>query len=189
MRTSNIMSDKERIIMTVARELASCLKNPRVKMAYDTQPKSGDLVMAMSSYCANPFLISWYVEPFAGPLRGAIVREIGSEKLCEYANERFVPIVGLRYEELLEGKQYQFFIKVLKAMSRKDEGYTHRFGGILFKEDSVIIRIRMRWESESFYLITFKWNHKMSIKDIQEELLKQGWGTRENLMVDGNTVQ
>lgn len=99
------------------------------------EPKPGDLVMGRSGRI-HAWKIGWYVSKLHGNFGGAMIREIGTDRLCEYVNETFFPIVGLRKADVLEGEQQAMLVKVLKAF-RDGDSDVYRFGGIEFKEPRV----------------------------------------------------
>jgi hypothetical protein len=194
----DILSDRERILMRIIEQLSSTqLMRSRnrswssvdyadtsgghyVHFAYWDDPKPGDLVLAKTGPL-SPWKIGFYVEPLSGDFGGAVIREIGSERLCNYTNESFVPIVGLSTIDLLESEQRQFYYKVLKAFHRGDE-YLYRFGGIRFKDNVATVTIRERWgglgaDSVPF-TVDIEMRKRMAIKAILAKLREGGYGTK-----------
>jgi len=98
--------------------------------AYYRKPVKGDLVIGRTGWIGGPheFSIGFYHEPLSD---GAVIREIGSERLCNYTNEEFTVIAGISKFNLLEGEQFKFSEKVQAAFWKADE-YSYRFGGIEF---------------------------------------------------------
>jgi hypothetical protein len=196
--TETVLNDRERILSLVVRGLASTqlMMAGRVAyhksnaytdssgytyvhFAYDQDPVAGDLVLAHSSRGTNPWLIGWYVGPLENVYGGAVIREIGTGVLCNYSNESFIPIRGMKYTDLLEGNEREFYLKVLRAI--KDGEGLHVFGGIKFEGSDVIVTIRQRWMSQESlpYTITLPFHKKMSVKRILSLLREGGFGTRE----------
>lgn len=192
------LSDRERILMTIISQLATTqtLRGPRnswssehyrdsddrhfVHFAAWKTPKAGDLVLAKTGH-VSPWKVGFYVEPLPGSFGGAVIREIGSNKLCNYANESFEPIVGLHEIELLEGDRRAFYVKVMKAFRRGDE-YLYRFGGLKFTGDEAVIGVReahggLRNESVPFE-VRIHWNKRMAVSKILEAMRAQGYGTK-----------
>lgn len=104
------------------------------------EPQPGDLVYANTGH-ASEWKIGWFVLPPLKPFGPAVIREIGSQRLCNYGNESFVPIVGLSTEELLEGEERRFYLKVLRAFGMGGE-YCYRYGGIRFEGRKAWIAVR-----------------------------------------------
>lgn len=194
------LSDRERILMTIIDRLAStqilmpgsvhrwgpeAFTTPSlgtlVHFANYAEPKPGDLVLAKTGHVSE-WKIGWYVEKRFGTFGGAVIREIGSERLCNYDNESFVPIVGLDPISLLESDQRQFYVKVLHAFRKGDE-YVYRFGGLRFEGPEAVITIRevfggMGKPSQPFD-IRMVWNKRTSAKTILAAMRAGGYGTKE----------
>lgn len=201
------LTDRERILMTVVAQLCSTMVlAPGCKAfapgafkdanGYDyvhfgltsgeREPKAGDLVLAKTGP-VSPWKVAWYVEPLPGPYGGAVVREIGTGRLCNYGNEEFTPIIGMPPLELLEGEQRVFLSKVRKAFRRGDE-YLYRFGGVDFDGDEAVIWVREAFgglgatgdnEESVPFEVRMKWSRKTTIKAILEAMRAAGYGTRE----------
>lgn len=200
------MTDKERILMALVSKLASTqlLAFPGISwgrerfvktyagstdvythFAYWEKPKAGDLVLAKTGG-VSPWKVGWYVEPIAGNFGGAVIREIGTGKLCNYGNEDFVPIVGMNKSTLLEGEDYQFYCKVLAAFQKGDE-YRYRFGGVDFESDTAVIWIREVFggvikngeQGSKPFSISMKFNKRTSVKAILKAMRDGGYGTRK----------
>lgn len=153
---------------------------PYAHFAFWREPKAGDLVLARTG-TVSEWKVAFYVEPLPGSCGGAVVREIGTGRLCNYENEQFVPIVGLSDIDLLEGDKYLTYQKVLAAFRAGDE-YLYRFGGIEFDGDEVVIWIREAHggfgkPSEPFS-VRMKWNKRTSIKEILAAMRAGGYGTK-----------
>jgi hypothetical protein len=113
-----------------------------------------------------------------------VIREIGSNRLCNYGNEKFTRIVGMHTSQLLEGQEYIFQQKVVRAF-RKGHEYMYRFGGVDFEQHYATIWIReafggfdLKNPSKPFSF-SMAWNSKTSVKRILEAMRENGYGTRE----------
>ena len=193
------MNDKERILMTIIDRLYStqvlALNGIRESMfvdeimghdyvhfgAYDDRKvKPGDLVLAQTGR-VDDFKIGWVESTVTHDT--CIIREIGSDRLCRYSNESFIRIVGLHDELLLEGDQYQFKLKVLKAFSRGEHSYIYRYGGIEFPEPrKARFWIRCIFGgvppgSKKPFPVEMKWNKRTTIKSILQNMIDAGYGT------------
>ena len=113
------MNDKERILMTIIRELKStmlCARDPRTGLgdfkngfgkdgeyvhfegtSLGPPPEVGSLVVCDSGYL-HDYTIG-FVEEVLGYAE-CMIREIGTDRLCRVSNESFSKIVGLREEQL-----------------------------------------------------------------------------------------
>jgi hypothetical protein len=189
------MNDKERILMLILERLYStqvlCLRAyDEIKFrdgeyvhfgGYDDRPiQRGDLVMAQTGSISD-WKIAWVHTVVTNDT--CILREIGSNRLCNYGNGRFVRIAGMHESLLLEGDKYLFKQKIIRAFQRGDE-YIYRFGGVDFLDDgSAKIWIRemfggLKDKSEPFSF-EMKWNKNTSIKKILETMIENGYGTRK----------
>jgi hypothetical protein len=194
------LTDRERILMSVVQALSlsqSLAPVSRTRWGDEAftghdgyvyahfatwrKPQAGDLVLARTGSMSE-WKIAFYVEPLPSQLGGAVVREIGTDRLCNYENEEFVPIVGLPPTELLDGDKRRLYDKVIAAFRRGDE-YMYLFGGIEFDRDDVVVSVRERWgglngKSKPFP-VRFTWDPRMSIKAILAALRAGGYGARE----------
>jgi hypothetical protein len=193
------LSDRERILMVIIDQLSTTqtLARPS-RMAWSSdeykdhsgsyhyvhfapwkEPSPGDLVLAQSGHVSR-WKVGWYVEKQSD---GALIREIGSDKLCNYGNESFRPIVGLENDlRLLEGDRYQFLIKVYKAFARGDE-YIYRFGGLRFDANDAVITIREVFGGLGKPSVPFEariqWAKRTSVAAILKVMREAGYGTRD----------
>jgi hypothetical protein len=162
------MTDKERILMHIIREIRTglVLAHPSALRAWNSEPykvpdsdryychfapwdkpKPGDLVTAQSGRTNDEWSICWYVSaPKADDPNGSfgthVVREIGTGRLCNYSNETFVPIRGLEGDAaLLEADQRHYYEQVMRAFATGDE-YGYRYGGIRFQDKTVVVMVR-----------------------------------------------
>lgn len=169
------MGDKERILIwLVQRIYSNALYRPSsVQEWRDMQTglfsdesglNIGDLVVASTSMTPNDFLVG-----FVHQIREncVVIREIGSDRLCNYYNENFyrIPKDILGYE-ILEGIQYEIYRKVLKAFSKSNDSYWIRFQDIEFGGSTCYVRARKAFSSDNVYTISFSYNKKTSIKSI-----------------------
>jgi hypothetical protein len=193
------LSDRERILMvvidalsttqTLARPGRFCWSSDEYKdttgdrhyvhFAPWKEPAPGDLVLAQTGNISR-WKVGWYVQKQSD---GALIREIGSDKLCNYGNESFRPIVGLENDlRLLEGDRYQFLVKVYKAFARGDE-YLYRFGGLRFDGEDAVITIREAFgglggPSQPFDA-RIRWDKRTSVAAILKAMRDAGYGTRD----------
>lgn len=190
------LNDRERILMTIIDELAGtqimtsrawssdAFKSEitgggyRAHFAYWDEPKAGDLVLARTGR-ASRWKVGFYVE--SRPHCGAVIREIGTDVLCNYDNESFIPIRGLTESELWEGDRRAFYIKVLKAF-RMGDSHMHLYGGLRFDGNTALVTVRERWggmgEESHPYEIRMSWSKRTAIKTILAALVAGGYGTR-----------
>lgn len=200
------MNDKERILMTIIEELdsASVLAPRDAKQrgweigdaAYrddssgheyvhfapwvdEKDIRPGELVLARTGGISD-FKIGFVVSRLG--YGRFLIREIGSNRTCDYDNERFVPIRGLTPTQLLEGDKYLFYLKVHKAFARGDD-FWHRYGGVDIEDGQATIWVRERYSGlknpTKPYPVTMTWTPKTSIKAILEALRAGGYGTRQ----------
>lgn len=212
-------TDKERILSIIIREFLSTygyklkvnehingkerFKNfwggYDVHFATYKKPVIGDLIICNTSG-HHPFEIG-YVENIICDDE-IYIRKIGSEEIGRVYNDSFIPIEGLKETDLLEGIQYEFYCKILKAFNKmhnmknqKDTNYyKYRFKNITFGNDrksrKAIISIRSHsWnvplgKKSIPFDIEIEFNNKTSIKKIIELLIEGGCGTREFEMTD-----
>lgn len=185
------LTDRERILMTIISHLSATqllargrnyypqdFKDGLVHFAYYKQPEPGDLVLAKTGG-VDRWKVGFYHKKLDGSR--ALIREIGSDVLCDYGNESFLPIVGLSPIDLLEGEKYKIYIKVLKAFNKGDE-YIYRFGGLDFEGDEIVIWVRevfggLGQESTPFN-IRMKWGKHTSVRSILQCMRDGGYGTR-----------
>lgn len=167
------MTDKERILMIIITRIISGLtygcisykdKEKYIKsfMLERNGLEKGDLVFANTSIYPNDFSVG-FVEELKDDC--TVIREIGSNKLCNYYNESFTRInkEHLGYE-ILEGVQYEIYRKVLKAFEYT--GYCTRFKSISFKDKECTVLARKSFSNETYFEVSFPFNSKTSIKSI-----------------------
>jgi len=194
------MNDKERILMTILENLsftqtlalhgydeAKFRKDDTGNDEYvhfggynDRPVQKGDLVLCCTTN-VHDWKIGWVHEVTSNDT--CVIREIGSNRLCNVSNERFTRIVGLNKSLLLEGDEYIFQQKVMRAFRKGDE-YLYRFGGVEFPEDGVA----EIWIREVFggigkpsqpFSFAMKWNKRTSVKRILKTMRENGYGTRK----------
>lgn len=193
------LSDRERILMDIIDRLSgtfllmrgglsshdpAAFQSPSLgtlaHFAYYAEPKPGDLVLAKTGHVSE-WKIGWYVEKRHGSFGGAVIREIGSERLCNYDNESFVPIYGLDPITLLEGDKREFYVKVMRSFAKGGE-YVYRFGGLRYEGPEAVITIRevfggMGQPSQQFD-VRIVWNKRLSVKKILAAMRAGGYGTK-----------
>lgn len=201
------LTDRERILMLVIRGLETAAILCRRGDTYDEESwkrgpdwdgpyvhfvgyrkaVKGDLVMGKTGmrHGPHPYSIGFYVEPLIGGYGGyggAVIREIGSPRLCNYSNEDFTPIVGLTKTELLEGTHYQVYLKVLRAFGKGGE-YNYRFGGVDITDEELTIWVREAFGGISRpskpFAVKLKWTKRTTVKAILAAMREQGYGTRQ----------
>lgn len=168
------MTDKERILMVIITRIIPGLcygcysytdKENYVKsyMLERNGLEKGDLVFANTSIKPNDFMVG-FIEEIKKDC--TVIREIGSNKLCNYSNESFTKInkEKLGYE-VLEGLQYQTYQKVLKAFSEYARYYT-RFKSIAFDKNKCVVQSRAAFSNDTKFEIEFCYNSKTTIKSI-----------------------
>lgn len=193
------MNDKERILTTILDQFyytqTLCFHSPKendfIKSGGDTyvhfgayddrKIKVGDLVMGKTGK-VHDFKIG-FVHEILSKFE-MVIREIGSNKLCNYSNESFTRIVGLKPSDLYEKGQYGFYQKVLKAFTRGNE-YSYRYGGLEFLGDN----IAKIWIREAFggfgeckscpFSFKIEWNKRTTIKEILNLMIENGYGTKK----------
>jgi hypothetical protein len=213
-KNPNAMTDRERILVNIAAELAheveyyqrlpvvqaherqwpDSARRIRAEWSAIGKPKyeKGDLVVCFTSTGRqqNPWLISFVdADGCKDDSRGLLLRAIGTDKLCDYSNESFIRITGIPARLLWEGDQYQFSLKLHKALNRLDN-YTHVFRGLEFPEpDRAIVYIGERWgglgKPTKPYTVEIRFTKRTNIKAIITALQAAGFGTREFEPDDG----
>lgn len=192
------LTDRERILTTVIRELAStAIIRPNAdgynEAAYTDgaggmythfaryrKPIKGDLVMG-STGRTDQWKIAFYEECIDPRQELHVIRDINTGQFCNYGNESFVPIVGLSYIDMLVGDERKMYEKVIAAFARGDE-YLYRFGGFKVSGQKAVVRVREAHggfgkESVPFH-IEMEWSTKTTIKAILTKMRAGGYGTR-----------
>lgn len=166
------MTDKERILMAIVTRIIPGIlyssfdkRDEYVKsyMLNRSGIREGDLVFANTTLCINDFIVGFvdHVEDDC-----VVIREIGSNRLCNYYNESFSAInkEKLGYE-ILEGVQYKTYQKVIKAFD-KYTNYTTRFKSISFNGNICTVQARLVFENKLFFEVSFPYNSKTTISSI-----------------------
>lgn len=213
-KNPNAMTDRERILVNIAAELAhevEYYQRLHVVQAHEQQwpdsarriraewtalgnPKynKGDLVVCFTSTGRqqNPWLISFVeADRCKHDPHGLLLRAIGTDKLCDYSNESFIKITGIPARLLWEGDQYQFSIKLHKALVKFDK-YGHVFRGLEFPEpDRAIVYIGERWgglnKPTKPYTVEIQFSKRTTIREVMTRLRAAGFGTRDFEPDDG----
>lgn len=181
------MTDKERILMVIITRIIpglmfNCFKyEDREKYVESNMLdgnkflNKGDLVYANTSIYPNDFCVG-FVEEVKDDC--VVIREIGSERLCNYSNESFSKInkdkIGY---EILEGKQYKTYQMVLKAFC-KYANYPTRFKSIRFEDNICYVQARRMFSNESEFEFSFEYDGKNTIKSIGK-LIKENKNLKE----------
>lgn len=169
------MKDKERILMVLISRIVPALSQYGIKkedyfkpcILDEKQLHIGDLVLANTAIAPNPYMIG-YIHEIKNNC--VVIREIGSQKLCNYYNEMFSIINKdvLGYE-ILEGLQYKIYQKVLKAFDNYT-GYTTRFRSIEFSDDICTVTSREIFKNDKCGEVSFKYDKHTKISDIGKVL-------------------
>lgn len=172
------MTDKERILSAIITRIIPGLlydsateKSKYVKcyMLNCSDLRKGDLVFANTSIEINDFIVG-FVDHIEDDC--VVIREIGSNRLCNYYNESFSVInkEKLGYE-ILEGIQYEIYQKVRKAFV-KYTLYCTRFKSISFKGNTCIVQARKVFENDLLFEVSFSFNSKTTIHSIGKLLIE-----------------
>ena len=171
------MTDKERILMMIITRIIPALAcsfslekhNEYIEfcMLDSSKLRIGDLVFAATTIMPNDFMVG-FLERIESNYY--VIREIGSNRLCNYSNESFTKInkEKLGYE-ILEGVQYKTYRKVLKAFSDYTD-YSTRFKEISFEDNMCYVKGRKMFGNETCLSISFPYNSKTTIKEIGNKL-------------------
>ena len=164
------MTDKERILMCIVTRIIPTLCavgncEDIITSSFTENPQKDDLVFAMTSIEPNEFAVGFY-EHYDEDKECHVIREIGSNRLCNYYNERFSIInkEKLGYE-ILEGTQYKTYQKVLKAFGKYTDYWT-RFRSIDFDGKRCIVTAREAFENSEKWKVSFEYTSKTTIKSI-----------------------
>jgi len=155
--------------------------------------RKGDLVVCQTSG-HHPWTVAFVHEVQHNPQSGTscMLREIGSDKLCNVGNDSFYVVRGLREEDLWEGQKY-IFAKQLSKVFSKHGDYYRKFSHIEFIDDefaNVFIRESFggsrknpssgEWEISEPFSLKIKWNRaKVSLKTLYAEMEAEGYLTKE----------
>lgn len=172
------MTDKERILMAIVTRIIPRIlysshtdreKYVKPYMLNTSGLRKGDLVFANTSLQINDFIVG-FVDCIESDC--VVIREIGSDRLCNYYNESFSVInkEKLGYE-ILEGIQYKTYLKTVKAFSRYTN-YTTRFKSISFSGNMCTVQARGIFGNDVLFEISFPYNSKTTISSIGR-LLKE----------------
>jgi hypothetical protein len=175
------MTDKERILTLITTMTAHAttvhrlLSENSVKWEHihqDTILKKGDIVCGITNSNHN-YGVAFFHEKLG--TSDFVVKEIGSEKLCNYTNEMFLVLRNFPDMYKLCGIEYKTMLKVEKSLFDIDQ---YRFDRVDFQPHKLIITLRKKWTTDK-YLVDFDYSctiSKITIKSlklkIEEELLK-----------------
>lgn len=143
---------------------------------FDDRPLcAGDLVIEQTGK-PSEWTVAW-VEKVYSP-DNVLVREIGSNRLCNYENGRFIRIAGMRTEKVVDGGQYKFYEKLDRALEIADD-FHHRLVSVEFP-DKRTCRVSMMNRygrlSSHQYAFDINFNSKTTIKQIVKLLEQKGIG-------------
>lgn len=200
MKRHKMMTDLERILVEIVSELYSTQlrtsrfnrsvyrwesgfeKDPKdaiVHFETNRAPEPGDLVLATTGPTSR-CKVSWYVSK-RPDIGGAMVREIGTDKICEYSNESFVPIVGFHPSQIIDGVKRELYIKILKAFRKGIDG-KYRYQLLEFENPNIaVVTIREAWAQLGShpFKVKFEFDAKTTIKSILKALIDGGCNTRD----------
>ena len=176
------MSDKERILICLVNRIygKAVYGSPSDRREWqDMQTgllsgknpvQPGDLVTAFTTVFPNEWMVGFVHEVKEDYV---VIREIGSDRLCNYSNETFLRIDKkiLGYE-ILEGVQYQIYKKVTKAFTEASYSYTFRFKDISFQGDTCKVEGRRAFHNETAFQVEFSYDSETTIESITELLNK-----------------
>ena len=199
------MTDKERILMAIIRQLRStAVLGPHHddwevgSKAYGNRyggsalvhfaPWQGEkLEPGMLVVCNSSHLCDWTVSIIqeVGPgYAECLLRELGTNRLCRMSNEAFTPICNMAESDLWEGEQFAFAKKARKAFFCGDD-YVYRYGGLSFSKDdprhaTILVReVYGGLDKPSLpFAIEIDWTPKTTIKAILQTMRDGGYGTR-----------
>jgi hypothetical protein len=135
----------------------------------ETKLQKGDIVCGVT----NPnhkFGIAFFEERTG--YSDFVVREIGSNKTCNYTNEMFLVLRNFPEIYKLCGNEYKTMIKARKAFYHT---YTWVFAGIKFEPKKLIITMRKKWTDikETFELNYDCHLSRITIKSIKDAIDKE----------------
>ena len=180
------MNDKERILTylfsTYYPKYLLCMDNRMNIIKNLSDINVGDLVLAVTSGI-HEFSIGYVVEKMRES--DMVIREIGSNKTCKISNEMFYKIdtSNLSKTVLLEGMQYELYLKTEKALRKYNDVSFHQYRlmEIEFNESIATVYLRKKWheyDKGTAPKFSFNYNSKTTQKyilnAIEDSLLKEG---------------
>ena len=133
------MTDRERLLTTIMMRVGPFMEDARHGRSeptfgvYWADPKPGDLVKCETQRTPSKWAWAWYEEhgehandKHCWGRHGHacyLLRELGGESLIHMGNESLIALRGFGADELLEGQQFRFYVKVLKAFGRLGKRY------------------------------------------------------------------
>jgi len=166
------MTDKERILMKIVSMTAYQTTPdalPDKEFVHwefihtDTELKKGDIVCGMTNPNHN-FGVAFF-EARTG-YSDFVVKEIGSEKLCNYTNEQFLVLRNFYDMYKLCGIEYTTMLKIRKALYDID---LLRFVRVDFEPNKLKITLRKKWTSDT---ISFCFEYSCPMSKITIKSLK-----------------
>lgn len=165
------MTDKERILTLITTTTAYATTDHRllsetsVKWEYvnkDTILKKDDIVCGITNSNHN-YGVAFFQEKIEN---GLVVKEIGSEKLCNYTNEMFLVLRNFPDMDKLCGIKYKTMLKVKKSLFDIDQ---YKFNSVDFQPNKLIITLRKKWTSDKYI---FDYDYSCHISKITIKSLK-----------------
>ncbi|MFA5297864.1 MAG: hypothetical protein WC389_06605 [Lutibacter sp.] len=166
------MTDKERILIQISAMTAYATTEHRllsentVKWEHineNTPLKKGDIVCGMT----NPnhkFGVAFFEERTR--YGDFVVKEIGTNKTCNYTNEMFLVLRNFPDMYKLCGIEHLTMLKIKKALYNIDH---FRFVRVEFEQNKLIITVRKKWTSD---LVSFNFEYSCPISKITIKSLK-----------------
>lgn len=209
------MTDKERILTNIIKRLhyttttgrrhgyardqfvetgGSGQENLSVHFAAYEEPRPGDLVLAATSRDAHEWVIGFYVEKLPGDYGGAVIREIGTDNLCNYSNERFYPLRGMAQELLFYGIKYKIHARLKYAFLMANRHVNHSgcrtMQECVFEGNTVRIKVGDYYgnyggpKKSLPFTIQIQWEEKDTHSTLLRKMLREGMCSREFELVD-----
>lgn len=172
------MTDKERILTCIITRIIPGLlyssmsehdKYVKSYMFKKQDLQKGDLVFGNTTRVPNDFLVG-FIDHIDTEKDCVVIREIGSQRLCNYYNESFT-VINKDYlgYEILEGTKYKIYQKTIKAFNEFTK-YNTRFKDISFEGNICTVQARESFKDDVLFEISFSYNSKTTIKSIGELL-------------------
>lgn len=159
------LKDKERILLHLVQRLAIQLTSVQCRSPFDEERlinghfldknyKVGDLAIATTTFEPNPFIVGYIDEVCDGYV---VIREIGSDKKCNYYNEGFYTIdkEKLNYSTMFEGLEY----KVDELVSEASSGLYLKRMNARFENGKCFVGFRELFKNDMVCSIEFEYKN------------------------------
>lgn len=188
-KTDYKWNDRERILAHATNllgmyvEFGGAYRDDNAFIRRHETPQAGDLIYCKTG--TGPWKISWMVENRGNG--NALLRMVGRPDLCNYGNEAYLKIDYKRTiyaDYFLEGNEFKLAMKIRKAIYRLGK-YGHKLQNVEFDGPQVwgarrpcrVMICGMAWAgSKTPYEIPIQWNTKTTIRELEAQLLKGGYG-------------